>query len=311
MKRLLFSHLNDIDGMGEVILSKIAFGDIDYILSKNPADLEKNFIKEYEANRLFDYDLIYITDLSFRKELAKKVFEDERLKDKVYIFDHHETAIDNGINNYKNVTIRIKNEIGISCATQIYYEFLVENSYINRTKKLDEFVELVRLEDTYEWKRKNVQKAHDLAILFNCLGVEKYINRITKKLKDDLNEEFEFDNEEEEEIQLKKKVTKSKVESFIENMKIIKVDDFDVGVCFIAYEFRNEVADYLIETKKYDIDAVAMYALEVDQISLRSIKENSSARIVAEIYGGVGHDRAAAIFITDEMRKNIVDAVFK
>ena len=39
MKRLLFSHKSDVDGMGEVILSLIAFGSIDYILCKNVKEL--------------------------------------------------------------------------------------------------------------------------------------------------------------------------------------------------------------------------------------------------------------------------------
>jgi oligoribonuclease NrnB/cAMP/cGMP phosphodiesterase (DHH superfamily) len=109
---------------------------------------------------------------------------------------------------------------------------------------------------------------------------------------------------------MKKQSTKAKVESFIEDLKIIKVDEYDIGVCFIGYEYRNEVADYLKDTMKYDIDAVAMFAFENNQISLRSIKDNSSARIVAEKYGGGGHDKAAAIHITKEMKSSIIDLIF-
>ena len=32
MKVLLFTHKNDIDGMGNAILSKLAFNNVDYIL---------------------------------------------------------------------------------------------------------------------------------------------------------------------------------------------------------------------------------------------------------------------------------------
>jgi len=311
MKRLLFSHMSDIDGMGEVILGKIAFEELDYILSKNVADLEKNFMKEYNVGKLYEYDIIYITDLSLTKPTAEIVYSDEKLKDKVYIFDHHETAFNSGLNEYDNVTVKISDENGICCATQLFYEYLVNNSFIEKTRLLDDFVELVRQEDTYEWKKNNNQKAHDLAILYNCLGIDKYIQKMIFKLKGTFKEApFEFDPDELDDIYMKKQSTKAKVESFIEDLKIIKVDEYDIGVCFIGYEYRNEVADYLKDTMKYDIDAVAMFAFENNQISLRSIKDNSSARIVAEKYGGGGHDKAAAIHITKEMKSSIIDLIF-
>jgi nanoRNase/pAp phosphatase (c-di-AMP/oligoRNAs hydrolase) len=65
-----------------------------------------------------------------------------------------------------------------------------------------------------------------------------------------------------------------------------------------------------MEKNEFDLDCVAMFAFENNQISLRSIKDNSSARIVAEKYGGGGHDKAAAIPITDEMRSKIIGSVF-
>ena len=54
MKRLLFSHKSDIDGMGEVILSLIAFNEIDYILCTNVSDLEKRFLDEYDSGNLYN-----------------------------------------------------------------------------------------------------------------------------------------------------------------------------------------------------------------------------------------------------------------
>ena len=50
MNRLLFSHKSDIDGMGEVILSLMAFGSIEYILCKNVKELEDKFLHAYENN---------------------------------------------------------------------------------------------------------------------------------------------------------------------------------------------------------------------------------------------------------------------
>ena len=310
MKRLLYSHRSDIDGMGSVILSKIAFDEIDYTLCKNIADLSDTLKEDYEAGKLYEYDTIYITDLSPRKELLEQILNDGKLKGKVYLFDHHETAYNSGYNDLENVTVIVQNEEGKKCATQIYYEFLLDVGFLNNTKAAEQFVELVRREDIYEWKKYNDMKAHDLAILFNEIGIEKYIETMTKKLAEKPDCDFEFSEEEQEAISHKKKVTLANVQNFVSKLKVIDVDGFKVGVCFIIYEYRNEVAEYLMEKNEFDLDCVAMFAFENNQISLRSIKDNSSARIVAEKYGGGGHDKAAAIPITDEMRSKIIGSVF-
>ena len=60
-----------------------------------------------------------------------------------------------------------------------------------------------------------------------------------------------------------------------------------------------------------DYDVVAMIALDNDQISIRSLKSNNYARILAEKYGGGGHDTAAAIPLDYNNKSKIVDTLFK
>ena len=308
MKRLLFTHVADIDGMGGAILSKLAFDNIDIIYCKNPSDLNNKIIENYENDNLYNYDLIYISDLSPSRELLEKLFSDDKLSKKIYLFDHHETAYDAGLNDFDNCTVRVKDDRGISCATQIYYEFLIDNNYLKQTNLLDQFVELVRLEDTYEYKKYNRNDAHDLAILFNAIGKDEYIDRMINKINN--NDNFFFDNYELEMINNKKEITIREVESFLKYLKILTIEGFKVGICFIKYEYRNEVCEYLINHNS-DLDCIAMFAFENNQISLRSIKDNSSARIIAEKFGGGGHDKAAAIGLSDEIKDKIVYSVFE
>ena len=308
MKRLLFTHVADIDGMGGAILSKLAFDNIDIIYCKNPSDLNNKIIENYENDNLYNYDLIYISDLSPSRELLEKLFSDDKLSKKIYLFDHHETAYDAGLNDFDNCTVRVKDDRGISCATQIYYEFLINNNYLKQTNLLDQFVELVRLEDTYEYKKYNRNDAHDLAILFNAIGKDEYIDRMINKINN--NDNFFFDNYELEMINNKKEMTIKEVESFLKYLKVLTIEEFKVGICFIKYEYRNEVCEYLINHNS-DLDCIAMFAFENNQISLRSIKDNSSARIIAEKFGGGGHDKAAAIGLSDEIKDKIVYSVFE
>ena len=311
MKVILFSHESDIDGMGEVVLSKLVFEDLEYILCKNVADLNRKIIEEYNSGKLYNADIIYITDLSLDEKEASIIFEDEALKGKVYLFDHHKTAYESGLTKYPTVNVRVEDEKGLSCATQIFYEYLIKENLIKQSKKTDEFVELVRREDTYEWKKYGDQKAHDLSILFNALGYEMYISKMYEKLKNSEIEEFDFTEDELNAIEKKKKETEEKVKSFIKDLKIIDIDGIKVGVCFIGYEYRNAVADYIIDTKVYDIDTVAMIALENNQISFRCIHGGNYARIVAEKFGGGGHDKAAATPITKEIKNEIINLIFK
>ena len=315
MKILLFSHKSDIDGMGEVILCNLAFKNdtFEYILCTNVADLAVKMKDEYDKGNLYKFDRIYITDLSPIKEVAEIVFKDEKLNNKVFVFDHHETAYANGIQEYPNCTIRIKDEKGISCATQIFYEYLVSRGFIKQTRILDDFVELVRREDTYEWKKLGDTKAHDLAVLYNAIGYKKYIKQITNKLENYIinndDSTFEFDEDELENIIEKKDMTIAKVKSYLDGMKIRNIDDIRCGICFIAYEYRNEVADYIINNNVENIDVVMMIAFDNNQISLRSIKDNDYSRKIAEKYGGGGHDKAAAIHITEDIKAKIIDDV--
>ena len=311
---LLFSHKSDIDGMGEVILSKLAFGDIDYILCTNVYTLNERIHEEYDKGNLYKFETIYITDLSLKKEMAAILFNDEKLNNKIYIFDHHETAIEEGLLEYPNCNIQIKDEKITYCATQIFYEYLVKENFLKRSQILDEFVELIRREDTYDWKKLGDVKAHDLSILYNSIGPEKYIEKMYNKLSNTINNDrnnnhFEFSDDEKEIIKDKKDDIKEKIEKYTKYLKLKVIDNIKVEICFIEYEYRNDIADYLIENNPNDSDVVMMIAMDNDQISLRSLKDNNYPRIIAEKYGGGGHDRAAAIPITKQIKDKIIESI--
>ena len=90
MKVLLFTHKNDIDGMGNVVLSKLAFDDLDYELC-GTFDLIGR-VKEYiESKKIYEYDKIFITDLCLDEETLFRISNDEEIKDKIQIIDHHKT----------------------------------------------------------------------------------------------------------------------------------------------------------------------------------------------------------------------------
>ena len=310
MKRLLFTHGADIDGMGNAILAKLAFENIDIIYARNVSDLETKFLNEYNSGNLYNYDIVYITDLSLKKEIADKVYSDDKLKDKLYIFDHHETALASGLNEYNNTNVHVELNGIKTCGTELYYNYLKDNGYLEDSTAISEFVEKVRREDNWEWEKYNDILAHDLAILFNAVGINRFVDSMVALLKEE-KDSFELNENLSNEVNNKKEKIKLAIESSKRFVRKELIDGIKTLIVFITYEYRNDVADYFKKNNDIDYDVVAMIALDNDQISIRSLKSNNYARILAEKYGGGGHDTAAAIPLDYNNKSKIVDTLFK
>lgn len=307
----IFSHGSDIDGLGSVILGKIAFKEIEYELFPDPQNLQENFKKYIEDRMLYDFDQMYITDLALYDPALEMLNDDDNLKNKVLIFDHHKGAIDAHCDRYEYTTIKIVDDNGKKkCGSELFYEYLCKNGLINKTSLLDFFVELVRLEDTWEWGSNGDKgiMAHDLAILFNSINREEYVDRMIKKLTNIVNNEFVFDDYEKQLIKNKKDECSEAVQNAMNEIEFF-TDELGnkFGIVFSKYEFRNEIPEYIRmignpEKIKYIIIA-AMDKGENGQKSYRVIEDGFDVNEIAKLHGGGGHASAAAVPITSEQKK--------
>lgn len=64
MRVLTISHENDIYGVNCVVLGKLSFEDMDYLLYPSVFVLEANFRRMLDDGSLYSYDGIFITDLA-------------------------------------------------------------------------------------------------------------------------------------------------------------------------------------------------------------------------------------------------------
>lgn len=103
-KTIIFSHESDIDGIGCVILSKLAFNNVQYVLAPNVEKLEAIFREYLKSNKLNEFDRIFVTDLALYDPSLTMVAT-SNLKDKVLVFDHHKRAIEENLNRYSFTTI--------------------------------------------------------------------------------------------------------------------------------------------------------------------------------------------------------------
>ena len=309
MKVLLFTHKNDIDGMGNAILAQLAFSEVDYELC-GTFDLTSSVESYFEKDKIYHYDRIYVTDLCLEDPILSKVAMDSKLEGKVLVFDHHKTFTDPKYTSHKFVTVKIEDEYGLCCGTSLFYKHLVSEGLIDKDNKcISEFVELTRQHDTWEWRNiYNNEKSRELSILFDALGYDGYISLMTEKLrKEDI---FEFDSMERILIENRKKQIALKCEYYKDKIIYREILGMKAGIVFITYEYRNELAEYFRENK-FDMDFTMMIALDPGVVAYRSVREGKAVRPVAELFGGKGHDKAATNPITEEMISKILDVLTK
>ena len=310
MKILLFTHEQDIDGMGNVILAKQAFKNLDYIPCKT-FDITKNVQKTIDDKSIYEYDQIFVTDLCIKEPLLSFINNDSELKNKLLIFDHHKSEIDEGNNKYSFVNIVVENEKGKTCGTSLFYEYLLSKNLLKSTPALDELVELTRQHDTWEWKTKynSNQKARNLYILYEKLGYQKYVDTMTKIIETKSN--IEFGPAENNLISSFLAELDIALKQMINTMIIhqLNIDGitYKIGFTKTLYKYRNELSEFIISLNNpKDIDMVGIIMTDTPTVSYRSVKNVDVSR-VAVYFGGKGHHGAGSNLQTNHKFNEILN----
>ncbi|MBQ1373660.1 hypothetical protein IIY66_02540, partial [Candidatus Saccharibacteria bacterium] len=91
VKVLIFTHRSDVDGMGGVVLAKLAFDEVDYVLCES-LNLQDRMREYFDSGAIYKYDRVFVTDMWLEEPMLSKVADDARLNNKFLLFDHHESA---------------------------------------------------------------------------------------------------------------------------------------------------------------------------------------------------------------------------
>ena len=311
MKVLLFTHKNDIDGMGNAVLAQIAFKDVDYVLC-GTFDLTEAVNNYYKDGSIYDYDKIYVTDLCLEDPILSQLAADDKSKDKLQVYDHHKTFAVPKYTDHPFVTVQISDEDGLCCGTSLFYKHLLNENLLDKNNEaIKEFVELTRQHDTWEWKNiYNNEKSRELSILFDALGYDGYITLMTEKLKDKSTKKFEFSPMERTLIDNRKEQISQKCEYYSDKIFYKDILGLKAGIVFITYEYRNELAEYFRENN-FDMDFTMMIALDPGVVCYRSVKDGVKVRPVAEYFGGKGHEKAGSNPITEDVQNEILKVLTK
>lgn len=290
MKRLIISHIADPDGVTPIILSKLVFEEIDYILSENK-DVNDNV-----KNNLDKYDFIYVVDLNISEELAD--FIEANYKEKIMILDHHLSC--NNMNKYSFIEV---NAEGKESGTSLYYKYLLNNynnNLLNResTKML---VEHVRTMDIYDFNKTSKEEAEKLEMIFKIYGKDRFIDKFYNVIINDLEL---YSKEDLNLVELEKE----RIKRYIEEKEFIEIslDNKRVGVVF-AERYISELGNYLIN--KYDyLDYIVLINID-KKISYRG-NGKVDLSVIAKKFGGGGHINAAGNCLPSGLKEKVIKEIF-
>ncbi len=295
MKVLLFTHSQDIDGIGCAVLARKAFGEYTLVPTKT-FDITNNVKKYIDSKEIYTYDKIYVTDLCIKEPLLEYISKDEFLSEKLIVLDHHKTEVEEGNNKYDFVNIIVVENGVKQSGTSLFYKYLLNNNLIEKSNILDELVEWTRQYDVYDWYYINNQKARYLHILFETLGYERYLELIGDKVDN-------YDSIVYTEYEM------SIINSYLTNLeetaksiikKLVPVDfEIDgvkcrVGYVRCEYKYRNDLNEYIKKDNRFNVDAIGMIMTDIDTVSYRRVNPNIDVSIIGKYFGGKGHIGASS-----------------
>ncbi|WP_145035761.1 DHH family phosphoesterase [Paenibacillus sp. Y412MC10] len=294
----LYSH-NDLDGVGCGIIAKCAFGEGIDVRYNSIHGLNQQVERYLNRTSVQEnpYDMLFITDLSVSPDIEKElnVFVEEG--GQVQLIDHHKTALH--LNEHSWGQVDVTHRDGrLASATSLFYEYLIEHGHLGRTEALDEFVELVRLYDTWEWEESGKIEAKRLNDLFYMLSLDEFESKMSERLRES-HEGFFFDEFEQKILDMEE----NKIERYIrrKQRELIQtfVEEHCVGIVY-AESYHSELASEL-GTSYPHLDYIAILNMGGRKMSLRTIHDHVDVSEVAMRYGGGGHAKAAGCTITEDV----------
>ena len=285
-------------------MAKLAFIDDVKIEYCNYDEINKK-VEEYVD---YSWDQkCHITDISISNELANKITENMLFGEQFHLFDNHPTALE--LNKYPWCNVRIENKITHikTSGTEMYYNWLVNEKYLKKHKRLDRFVEIVRDYDTWRWSELGdegilCKQVNDLLYLY---GREKFISWCISKIC--CSDTFKLDDTDKLLLNIKQKEIDDYVEEKDRQLFTLPMCGWIAGIVF-AEKYFSELGNRLCKMHP-EIDFVVMTDTN-GTVSYRTIKEDLDLeQRIAKQFGGGGHPKAAGSQFSKEILLKTVEEI--
>lgn len=305
-KIYLFTH-TDLDGIGCAVLAKYAFHDdvlqIEYCDNGEVDEKILRFLSDTTAK-----GICCITDISMSEKVAELIEADNGKRVEFHLLDHHPTA--EFLNRYKWADVVEAHQNGMRiCGTELFYEWLIKNGYLEDKPEIRKFVNLVRDYDTWRWAElgeegKICKQVNDLFYLY---GKDEFITQCLSQIKQKIFPYLTLENR--AALKAEQKNVDHYVEEKNETITAMRLQGYDCGLVF-ADRYFSELGNRLAIMHP-ELDIIVMIDMD-GIISYRTVKENINLGEFARAYGGGGHAKAAGSqFTSKEVISQIVQIIFK
>lgn len=303
MKNCLITHIGDSDGAFPIILSNLVLDNMEFISCEvdEVDEITNDILKRHE-----EFEKIFVVDLCFSEDIAKKINDNEILRNKVLVLDHH--ASRDSLNKYSFINVVSEKDGRKECATTLFYQYLKEttNNEILTKKSLVEMVELVRELDTYDFVEENKEDAFKFGDLYSIYGRENYIENYTDFIKN--NDHFYFNDFENKVLELEKLRKERYIEEKLETVKKATIDGIPVGIVF-AEKHRSDLG-HAVASNLPNID-IAVIINVSRSVSYRASKDEVDINVLAIPNGGGGHKHAGGSALPIDLKEKICEYIFK
>ncbi len=297
----IISHIADLDGAFPIILGSLIFKDLEtYSLELDEVEAVLRKILEEKDK----YEKIYITDLNISEEMAEFINQDVVLKDKVMVFDHHISNL--FLNRFSFIQVVDSLNGRKECGTTLFYQYLKKNFASPLLEKpcVQWLIELVRENDTFDFKPSFKEEAFKLGNLYSIYGREDFISQFLKRIKE--NESFTFSEVESILLKVEQERTKRYIKEKLSTMQKCIIHGIKVGICF-AESHRSLLGHEMCRDKSIDVAVI----INVNRsVSYRANKEEVDVNDLALIYEGGGHKHAGGSPLPKDLLKIISESIF-
>lgn len=291
----LITH-TDLDGVSCAVLARLAWGDnVDISFCQNPVAVAKTLYKLYQKGAWKQYNLIFITDLSFDIAILDTI---PKFKNIIRLFDHHNSAVE-PFSQYSWATVTEEYNGHLTCGTELFYHYLLNRNLIGNR---DYYVEQVRLYDTWDWFFGNSKIPYFLSNIVFKIGLQYFFRIFSERLKNNDVNELNIFNQYERDILLVEDEREQKdVEMFLKQTYICEVENktihptqtiFKVGIVFNSSMYSSLLGNEMC--RLLNVDIAFMVNLNTSRVEVRTKRDDIDLSVIMALYyRGGGHLKSA------------------
>ena len=297
-KRAYLNTDNDLDGMGPFLVLKKSFPNMKInttYCGKKDGQADNRVLEILEE--MDTESILFITDIGIRKETADIVDRYYRDGYKVVLLDHH--ISNEFLNDYEWAKVESVNSNGVkTCATTLFYEYLVEKNIIEHNHLISCFAEKVRLYDTWDWEEAEDNTAKQLNDLFYLLRRTDFKESVFESLKAN-TEEFIIPDKYQYLLNIEQQRIEDYIKAKSKSLRVKEIYGKQVGVVY-AENYYSELGNELGKMFP-ELDIITMVNISTSKLSFRTIKDDVSvAEFASTYFNGGGHPKASGGALTPE-----------